>query len=365
MADFMQYSAVRSTSPHATKTAWVKVENNQTVGLLTSGKVFVVGDLHLSDVYEGKHKDYWGNCLSIMEDLCKRVAEIEPSVIVLLGDIIGCNETNIRSRENLSRVLNYFRIMDSYAPIVAVRGNHDIAGYPDFKLLTDLGLVSRVDHFDYYHGNDPQVRFHLVDYGDEARALDLWQGENVSNVVFGHQDYMIDGVTTWYPQMKGGVELTTLQNYCGVDLVISGHIHTPSEGIVTTSMPDGSECSLFYTGCPTRPTKEGGYTQVWYMTFAYDDTSAQVDFDFIPVELPPCEEIFYEDETMLNEKTQAEIDEEVRKEALKEVLSDVMEYRLLQGDYLAQIDKIPNASEEAKVMAKNYVQMVMSGERVR
>ena len=372
----------------------VQTDNLTAEKLVVSDKVYVVGDLHLSDVFEGKHKDYWGNCLNVMEDLCKRVEEAQPEVVVLLGDVIGCNETNIKSRENLSKVFQYFMRIKQVCRIVGVRGNHDMAGYPDFDILCDLGLVERYKYIDFVHDGKLEVRFHLVDYGQERADLILPTPnteasytinsiptnesvassttnsntyhipETVSNVVFGHQDYMIDGVTTWYPKTNKAVELVTLQNFADVDFVVSGHIHIPSSEIVSITTSKGKEQSLFYVGCPTRPTRQqGNYELCWYMAFDYNTDKQEVDFDMIPVELTPLANLFYEDETIIKEKTQEELDEELRKQNLKSVLNDVMEYRLLQGDYIAQIDKIPDATQEAKDMAKNYITMVQNGER--
>ena len=53
------------------------------------GNILIFGDLHLSDVFTGKHKNYLSNCFDVMEQLDKFVEDEKPSAIVLLGDIVG------------------------------------------------------------------------------------------------------------------------------------------------------------------------------------------------------------------------------------------------------------------------------------
>ena len=48
--------------------------------------------------------------------------------------------------------------------------------------------------------------------------FDLCQG-NTSNIVLGHNNYTIAGVTNWYSE-HDGIELGMMRNYSGVDMVI-------------------------------------------------------------------------------------------------------------------------------------------------
>ena len=228
--------------------------------------------------------------------------------------------------------------------------------------LSELGLIITSNkcggYFDYYgeeNAEKPEIRFHIVDYNDEKRPLNILDG--VSNIVLGHNNYTIQGITNWYAE-HDGIELGLMQNYSDVDMVISGHIHNPSPDFVSTQMPSGKECMLFYTGCPTRPIKEKNlYDYCWYVFADYNKELKETNINTEMFKLLPSSEIFYEDKEFVEEHSKEELDETMRKEALQGVLNELMTFRITTGEPMEQLDKIPNASEEAKQVAKNYLQM--------
>ena len=71
-------------------------------------------------------------------------------------------------------------------------------------------------------------------------------------------------------------------------------------------------------------------------------------------------ETFHDDKVFVDEKTEEEINEELRREALKDVLGDLLKYRMNTGDPIEQVKRIPNASEEAKALAANYLQLAFN-----
>lgn len=333
---------------------------------IVGGMVMVVGDLHFSDVYKGKHKGYLENCFWVLSELLARVRDKRPRALVLLGDIIGWAETNVRDREVFSMFCKILKEINEICPIYCIRGNHDIKGYPDYNFLADLDLLLTTSscggYFDYY-GYDgqvvPEVRFHMVDYLSESRQLELASG-GTSNIVLGHNNYTINGITTWYSE-HNGIELGMMQNYCGVDMVISGHIHNPSPEIYSTQMPDGSSCMLFYPGCPTRPIKDKNmYDSCWVVYIEYNEESKSTDINTEEFQLKPFSEVFYEDESYINEKSEDAINEELRREALKDVLDDLLKYRMGSGDPISQVENIPNATREAKDVAISYLQLAFN-----
>ena len=336
---------------------------------IVGGEILIIGDLHISDVFQGKHKDYLTNCFSVLGRLSKIINDKKPSAVVLLGDIIGWTETNIKDRQVLSMFCKELVEWNAICPVFAVRGNHDIKGYPDFLFLEELNLLitgTKCDgYFDYYgyEGQEKaEVRFHIVDYKDEDRVLNYAE-EGVSNIVLGHNNYTINGVTTWYAE-HDGIEINMLQNFSNVDMIISGHIHTPSPEIVSTQLSSGKTCMLLYPGCPTRPIKESNlYDSCILVWVRYNTKRGITDIDTEQFELEPYANIFYEDDTIINEKSEEEIQEEIRKDALKEILEDVLKYRITGGDPIEQVNNVPNASEEAKEMARNYLQLVFNNTR--
>ena len=86
----------------------------------------------------------------------------------------------------------------------------------------------------------------------------------------------------------------------------------------------------------------------------------QTDINTDEFHLRPISDLFYEDEVFIDEKTEDEIQEELRKEALKDVLGDLLKYRMNTGDPISQIDRIPNATDEAKEVAKQYLQIAFN-----
>ena len=336
---------------------------------IVGGEILFIGDLHISDVFTGKHKNYLANCFGILGELTKIIETKKPSLVVLLGDIVGWTETNIKDRQVLSGFCKVLRQWNNVAPVYAVRGNHDIKGYPDFLFLNELGLITTSeqigDYFDYYgfDGQEiPEARYHIVDYGNEERVLDY--AENTSNIVLGHNNYTIDGVTNWY-QSHDGKEINMLKSFSNVDMIISGHIHNPSPEIYSTQLSSGKMCMLIYPGCPTRPIKDKNmYTSCWLVSMKYRSETGDTGIDTEEFKLPSLEDTFYADDTFITDKSEEDIEEEIRKDALKEILSDTLKYRITTGDPMEQVDNIPNASDEAKSVAKDYLQLAFNNTRV-
>lgn len=334
--------------------------------------VLVVGDLHISDTFSGKHKDYKKECTFALDSITKKLEDVRPAALFLLGDIVGNNETNIRSRENFTKFCRYFMQWNAICPVYSVRGNHDMKGYPDFDALHDLGLIKIFEDCDgvvdfYTNANDsaPQVRFHIVDYGAENRELDIYKGDDsveCSNVVLGHNNYFIEGVTIWYAEYNK-VMLNQLRNFKEVDMVVAGHIHNPSPEIYETNMDVDKVCSLFYLGCPTRPIKDNRrYDFCWYMNFEYDETENLVQSMPEQFELLPFEDIYYEDKDYITDETVEDIAEKARKETLAKVLGDLAKYQVESANITTQILNIPNATDEAKELAVKYIEQAMAND---
>lgn len=337
---------------------------------IIGGSVLIIGDLHFSDVFKGRHRDYLSNCFWALGKISAKVREMQPSAVVLLGDIVGWNETNVKNRQVFAALCKELKEWNSVCPVFSVCGNHDIKGYPDFLFLAELGMLKTSSscggYFDYYgyEGQDkPEVRFHMVDYKTEDKHLDLIE-DGSSNIVLAHNNFTIDGITTWYAQ-HDGIELGMQQNFSGVDIVISGHIHNSSPEIVSATMAGGRECMLFYPGCPTRPIRiQDVYDSCWFVEVKYNPESKDTEINPHKFELPPVSEIFYDDDEFIEEKTEDELAEEVRKEALHDILEDLLQYRMGTGDPISQVMRIPNASDEAKAKAVEYLNYAFGADKM-
>lgn len=340
---------------------------------VTGNDVLIFGDLHFSDVYTGRHRNYLENCFIELAKIEKKVNELRPCAVIFAGDLVGVNEGNINRREVLNMFCKWLRSLNSVCNVYSVRGNHDFRGaFPEFQFLNELGLIKTsadcdggaIDFYGSANNEVPEIRYHLVDYGDESRELDICDGET-TNIVVAHNNFTIQGLTNWYSDFNG-LELSRQANFKDVFMVISGHIHTPSPQIVSTEMACGGVCSLFYVGCPTRPSYEKNlYGSCWMVRFTYDDTLGATNYSADVWELEPIEKTFITDDRFVEDLTVDEINEIERTERLKEVLDDIIKTRLTSGDLIGQVMCIPNASDEAKKMACDYLQMALDCKQVK
>lgn len=323
------------------------------------GEVQVYGDLHLSCVYSGQHIDYTAECYRNMDSIVRKVKEGRASAVVFLGDVIGVNERVINDRQFLMRVYLFFKTLNELTRgnVYTVRGNHDMGDFPDLDFFIGVGLLKNPRYVDYYRcsagewdGSDSglEVRFHFVNYGDEERELDIVSSDSCSNVVFGHADFIVDSVNSWSPR-RGGVYLSRLGNFAGVDLVISGHIHNPSEGLVN-ALVGGSEVGLFYVGSPARVSER--YDDCWYIKFSYDGEYTNYDAELFGLER--ADVVFYPKEDFISEEG---VDEEIARESesLSNIVREIMEGRITCGDIFSQVRAVPGASDEVKDIACSYL----------
>lgn len=324
--------------------------------------VLVFGDLHISDRVTGKHKNYLENCFTVLNDIRDIIRKEQPSAVVFLGDLVGTVERNLKNREVLATFCKFFKEIEQNSTVFVVRGNHDYGDYTDYQFLEDLGMMNTSANsdgfFDYFATEssvEPEIRFHLVDYSSETRELDILTG-STSNVVLAHNNFTIQGITNWY-QEHDGIELSRLTNFHGVDMVVTGHIHNPSPEIVATDMVSGGSCALFYPGCPTRPSRDKNlYTSCWYAFFRYNPTTQQTDYDAKLFPLRSIDDVFFTDDTFVDEMSDEDIENMNRNANLKATLDDIIKCRILTGDVIQQVKLIPDASEAAVTLACTYLQ---------
>ena len=336
------------------------------------GKVLLSGDLHISSTFSGQHRNYLQDCYEAMDRILDLVQKEKVEAVILLGDLSGVNEKNIKDRQVLMRFMMFLTMLNraTNGHVYAVKGNHDCGDFTDFDMFLGLGLIKNPKYINYY-GKKPgskkneglEVRFHLVNYGDEHRRLELSNPEDgASNVVLGHNEYYIDGVTNWY-SAGGDVQLSNLDNFIGVSLVVAGHIHIPSDEILYTTLKDGSSIGLFYVGCPTRVSDR--YDDCWYFTFQYekmDDGEWSTSYDAKLFGLKPASESFYPKEDFVDDASDDELSERVNNSAkLTEIVKEIMEGRITSGDLNRQIDIVPGVRPEVKEMAKRYLEEANKG----
>lgn len=327
------------------------------------GKILVFGDLHFSSSFSGQHKNYQYECYYNMDRITKIVAKEKATAVIFLGDLFGVNEKNIRDRQFLMRTLNFFKVLNQVTDgkVYSVKGNHDIGDFTDFNFFEGIGLIKNPQYINYYgkkpgaKGNDGlEIRFHLVNYGDEQKPLKLSKEDDcASNVVLGHSDYYIEGVTNWY-SAGSNVELNQLNNFQGVSLVFSGHIHIPSDEMLFTNLKDGKDIGLFFLGSPSRVADR--FDDCWYLAFNYEETDGEwsTSYDSLFMGLEPADEVFYPKGDFIEDDS----DEAIRNsqsEKLTDIVSEIIDSRIMTGDLNSQIDKFTGVSDEVKNIAKDYL----------
>lgn len=331
------------------------------------GRVLIFGDLHISSSFSGQHKNYQYECYYNMDKIISIVAKEKASAVIFLGDLVGVNEKNIRDRQFLMRTQNFFKVLNqaTNGNVYSVKGNHDMGDFTDFDFFEGLGYIKNPKYINYY-GRKPgskkddglEIRFHLVNYGDEHKSLKLASSNDcASDVVLGHCDYYIEGVTNWY-SAGSNVELSKLDNYQGVALVFSGHIHIPSDEMLFTTLKNGDSIGLFYLGSPARVTER--FDDCWYLAFEYTKSDSEdewsTSYDSIFMGLEPADEVFYPKEDFIEDESEEALREN-ESAKLTDIVKEIMDSRIMTGDLNHQIDIVPGVRKEVKDIAKKYLEL--------
>lgn len=320
-------------------------------------KAMLFGDMHLHDTHKGRHKNYLENCfyyMSVIEDMVRKQ---KPDFVVFAGDIIGVREAIIKNRNVLLEICKWFERLNTLTNnnVYSLKGNHDMAENTDYDFLAGLGILKTSTTRKYLDLTNEEgvtaCRFHLVDYGKEKESIELCQEMDATNIVVFHNNMKIQGVTDWYPDHKGFL-LSKQYNWEGCDMAIGGHIHVPSPYMVETTI-NNQPIELFYLGCPTMPTKDK-YTSTWSMVFEYDKETGSIVYDAHRIELRPEDEVFIKAK-YVEDVSEEEIAETIRREDLHEVIKDLIQYRIADGDPITMIRNLPNTKERAVDIACEYV----------
>lgn len=314
-------------------------------------KILIVGDLHISDRFSGRHVNYLENCFECLDMIEKSIIENKITHLICLGDWIGIGlaEKNLKERSSLLRLIKVLQKWNQLlkGQVYSLRGNHDIGkNMTDYDFFVSIGLLKNVTQLDV-----GSCRFHMFNFGEETHAIEI--DENKYNIGCFHTNLLIEGLTTWY---RGGVgvELSSLNNLYGINTAIAGHIHNPSLRMVSTSIRD-SDINLFYPGCPTRPRFE---PNMWDKTYGVIFTTNEVttSMDVITYNLKPFEEVFknVEEETVdLEEDETAPFD----LEALNDILNELQYFNINSGqDYVSQIKRVAGLDKTAADIALKYLE---------
>ena len=335
---------------------------------VVAGSIKIFGDTHFSAQYEGSHRDYRKNCYTVMERIISIVESDDRTTAVLgLGDMSGVMEQLVRDRIFLSDTMKFWRKLNliirrnaknlsgdpSKSVLANVKGNHDMGGraaFTEFDFMLDQGLFVNPSHINFFREDgDLEARIHFANWGEEGREFDF--AEDASNIVLGHGEYVIPGVTNWLPSSDAAKDITRMPNLVGADYLFSGHIHTPSEQIDMVNQGNGRSIGLFYPGSPARVAER--VEVIFYIDL--NNTGGDTDLQMLDMELPSVEETFFPKEEFVTEDTELVSEDDERRGKLSDIMGQLMQHRFSQGDLSDQIRAVPYSSQEAQDLALEYV----------
>lgn len=307
-------------------------------------KLIVIGDMHFSDVFKGSHLNYKESSYKLMERVREILKEEKADGVLFLGDFIGVSEKNIRSRQYFLDVVKFLQgLNEEYdGNVYSLLGNHDIGSYAvtDMELLGELGLYKNPKFFDI-----SSTRFHLVNFGQEDGVLEK---SPQSNVIFAHNEFKLNVEDTMFS--KDAIFLGDQLNWEGADLLIVGHIHTPSPEFEVGRVGSGT-ISMLYTGAPSRVSER--IDDCWYVVFEKQD-DGHVDYEVKRFGLWPIEEEFIEVKT--RDEKELEKEKKLQEMSLRKIIGELQQSKLLTGSLMGQIDLFPSVSDETKELAKVYLE---------
>ena len=344
------------------------METYQELGYYSSvepvlGKLIVIGDTHFSKKYKGSHKNYTENSIRVANKIVEIVSDIHASdgkvSLVILGDIFGVSERNINDEPFLSALGRTFDQLNGLCDgrVYCVRGNHDMGEFTTFDFAVRQGWFKNPMTLDYSSDKGLEARFHILNYGHERRELDLG-GSGVSNVAFGHNNFVIPSVTVWYEneasKWRGDhVDLASMDNLQGVKTLVSGHIHTPNiSKDLTELLPNGDTIRLYYLGSPSRVAER--FDDCYYMV--YDLKPGSIATKLYPVGLWPVDEEFEEHALESDEQIYQQIVKD-REKKFHDTLQEMIDNPIAQEKGIVQqIENHPGFTQDVRQIALTYYQ---------
>ena len=326
---------------------------------MSTYKIGFIGDLHLSDRVTGRHKDYYANCMEVLNKITEAIEAEKLTHLFLAGDIFGTHEHTLKTMEARSAIFEKIAKWNTLlnGELYSIRGNHDSAAKTtDFDLLVATHLLKTTPETGYVYVDIGGYRVHMIDYGNDNAKVVI--DETRGNLALMHSYLRIPGKVDLM-NIKQAINLDSLVNLKGIDLVIGGHYHTPSPGYLTTQI-EGKDISLMYIGCPTRPSAADTWTETYMLVAtSVDDGLGQytlseqtAKFKLCPIEnlLKPVKE--------KSEDVQESIS---RTEMVASVLNELESYNIMgTGAYRTRLENMRATNPEAVDLCLHYIDEVLA-----
>lgn len=301
----------------------LEVVGNTVVGL---------GDRHIDDRYVGQHKNYLENCIWGLDKTLEICKTEKPDFYFETGDFVGVNNNQATlGNYALYRLCEF--LSDIKCPKVVNLGNHDLFEFESLNTYTLLSMLGYYRTPDMIKGDDgssvvhlvsPDIMdengkpleayIHFVSYGKEG--MDIHPVEGALNVAVTHNDFKLG--STVFTRNPDAIDLTRATNFKGIDLVVNGHIHTPSD-LSSFNRVDNEEGLFINLGCMARPKRSEDYLYVNYIKFGFIRKADGVGGFYVDVkrvDLPSIEDTFVDrkgvsdvvtDSLKLDDETQAKL----------------------------------------------------------
>ncbi|MGF2715648.1 metallophosphoesterase [Bacillus cereus] len=332
-------------------------------------KAIVFGDPHADEEFQGRHINYWENFMEVSDRISKVVEIEKPDIVFIAGDLVGVRRGKSAIKDK-NALLYLAKWLKSLPNVVVLRGNHDYNEISDYEFLSELRVFTSSKQtenmVEFTHPNaEVPCFFHLVDYGQENEKIEIQA--NAYNIGIMHNEFFVAGQEQQF-HGEGAIELTSKKNFFGLDMVVSGHIHTPTNGMINFSFQDGFESAFANLGCPTRPGHGELYDQVWYMVWEYQQTEGSnvtdMRFRQEPFALKPYTEIFRPNDDFIEGVQDKELIDDytgIQKGKLEEILSSLATSNMGNEDFFKQIDNLQVvATPESREVAKQYLEMALN-----
>lgn len=327
---------------------------------MSTYKIGFIGDLHLSDRVTGRHKDYLANCVEVMDKITETIVSQKLTHLFLCGDLFGTREHTLKTMEARALFFSKFSLWREYlnGNVYSIRGNHDESSKTtDFDVLAATQIIKVTPSTGYAFVDIGGYRVHMIDYGHDNAEIQL--DPEKSNIAVMHSYLQIPGKID-LTNIKGAVNLSSLVNLKGVDLVVGGHYHEPSRYQATTI--EDKPVNLIYVGCPTRPSA----SDVWNETFMLVATSTEDGSNYelhesaIVFNLCPIEDLL----KPVKDKVE-DVEESISRTMMVEaVLNDLQNYHIMGGGaYRERLESMRSVDSEAVDLCLKYIDQVQSDGR--
>ena len=243
-------------------------------------RIGIYGDIHLCSKNYGAHKDYAKESIEYFS----RITEIADKR--KLTHLIGCGDFSYGRFHTLEYRLAVERELEKQYSIVKgnrweLQGNHDIdtKGILERDYYIEKGLLKPSENL-----NVGCLNITMVDYGKtKTTSMNIIDSEDRYNLVIAHDYYKF--TKTQLPNFGKAIELDTLSEWYGTDILVCGHIHKilNFSGYITKG-DLAHECQVSYLGCMTRPAFREGFLdevgQVLVIT-VYDNNTINLEFETV------------------------------------------------------------------------------------